>query len=159
MRIRALVAQLAGGAAIVAVFFFGTLAILDVLYPRQAGRSFDVKSLPRQTGVLSPDGAINAAEPANPAGYLSYEPYLNLEPGNYAAVVSVVCDSSTNYLDVVSDAGKIYIGKRPFACVSAKEEVRIPFQLKQKASGLEARVFYGGKGTIQLIGMKIEEVR
>lgn len=146
-----------GGATIVGVFFFGTLFVLNLLSPTE--RSFDVRSLPRQTGVLAANGTAKAIEGTNPAGFLSFGPYVNLEPGNYAAVVEVVCDSKTNYADLVSDVGKNIIGKQNFLCDSTKEQLRIPFQLKQKATGLEIRVFFGGKGTMELAKLKIEETR
>ncbi len=145
-----------GGAAIVVTFFFGTLCVLNFLYP-EFPRNFDIRSLPRQTGSLEVNGSAKAIQGTNPAGFLSYGPYVDLEPGNYTAVVAVICNAANNNLvDVVSNVGKINLGKKNFACGSAREELRIPFELTQRATGLEIRVFFGGNGAMQLMSLRLE---
>ncbi|HVS63727.1 MAG TPA: hypothetical protein VMT85_09550 [Thermoanaerobaculia bacterium] len=125
--------------------------------------AFPASVLPTQVGTLQ-SGSLWADAGTSP-GVLAYGPYVRLPPGAWRVIFDVEIrelsgEGPVGSWDLVTDRGDVELAR------GALEErgrrrvaVRLSLPTQLAPPGLEARVFYAGRGELLLHGVEVERVR
>jgi len=144
-----------------AALWLYTDTALDTQVQKNIARFLSLEGLSRHYAAAAHElpGAVGKASAGSrvaeagtdPAGYLSYGPYIALPPGRYQGVISYTATEPGNKWDV-----GLFNDPEKLATLAAGEvapgkgELKFTFETRKKLSSFEIRTWFGGRGTFAI---------
>ncbi len=143
-----------------ALFLTAALLTVTLLPPAAPFWSITADLLPSQTGAISDDKSRTASEGADPAGYLTYGPYVFLLEGEYALTLEYESSAGqgdaaqANRFDISYDLGRSAIAETnlpPSDTNNGRLQYRfiVDRELSMRKQ-FECRVWYTGSGALRV---------
>ncbi len=107
-----------------------------------------------QVGVIRDDQIFSTGR----SGYLFYGPYRLLDQGNYHLILrGNFLNTDTAKIDVVSDIGRKIYKEKILKVSKLRGKIIIPFELRERVTDLEIRIFVGNADQLSIEGYDILE--